>query len=91
MEKVMLFLDKENILLIGFNWYIFPESYSGVEPAGICVSLNHAGGGCVSLLVIPLCFAENALDFAFSCRWALRSNGRELNLDMGFMGSEQIS
>ncbi len=91
MGKVMLFLDMEDILLIDNNWRIFPESYSGAAPAGMCTSLNRACGGPVSLSLIPQCFAGNEIDFVFSCRLALRSNGAELNLGMGFMGSEQIS
>ena len=55
MEKVIPFLDRENILLLGLAWDIFPQSYSRAEPAGIWVSLNHAGGEAVSLsLISPL-------------------------------------
>jgi hypothetical protein len=53
MEKVIFFLDMENILLIDLTWYIFPERYLGAEPAGICPSSNHAGGNPVSLSPIP--------------------------------------
>jgi hypothetical protein len=53
MGKVVLFLDRENILLIDKIWRIFPESYSGVAPAGMCASLNRACDGSVSLSLIP--------------------------------------
>ena len=52
MRKVIVLLDMENILTMFFNGCIFSERRSRAEPAGICPSSNHAGGGRVSLSLI---------------------------------------
>jgi hypothetical protein len=88
MKKVILFLDMENILLIDLTWYIFPSETFRGRACRYLPEFESRGQRPRFLITYSSSFAGNALDLAFSCRRALRSNGPELNLGMGFMGSD---